>query len=98
MKICTECRKRNGNPMHAGICNVCHSNAIFGDPNMVEKEQQKAEKFLGHSKDIVSIIFGVIALVWFIIMLPAQADFQGIVVGWVIIGAIYLIFKIFYKW
>lgn len=34
-KPCIKCSKFDGNPLHAGICNVCYSNAIFGEPRHI---------------------------------------------------------------
>jgi hypothetical protein len=60
-----------------------------------EKAVQQAEKFTEHGKNFLGFIFGGVALLWFIVALPSQSDFAGIVVGWAIIGAVYLAFKIF---
>ncbi len=56
-KPCIECGMRDGNPIHNGICNVCFSNALFGDPKdkvvaskneitLTLKEQQHLKKWI----------------------------------------------------
>jgi len=58
-----------------------------------EISKDKAEKILKNGKEVMSRVFGIIAFIWFIVMLPSQSDFESIVIGWVVIGVIYLIFK-----
>jgi hypothetical protein len=69
--------------------------------NKLDKKNQKIDNFLKTKtpiiKDSVKFIFGAIGLLYFVLMLVAQPDFEGIVVGWAIIGGIYLIFRIFYR-
>ncbi|TSD06299.1 MAG: hypothetical protein Greene07147_158 [Parcubacteria group bacterium Greene0714_7] len=77
--------------------NYAENVALIHKKNVAQNEKvaKQAETIKEHGKNILSLIFGGIALLWFVVMLPAQLDFAGIVVGWVIIGVIYLAFKRF---
>ena len=106
-KLCVECGTSR-HVFFGGRCEKCNKlwqkEELGWQKNLVAKKQKreltekesyrKTDRILKHSKEVVSIFFGIIALLWLVVMLPAQADFQGIVVGWAIIGGIYLIFRI----
>ena len=66
-----------------------------GTNEEIEKAEHSAVKFSKNTKWVVSVIFGVLALLWLVVMLPAQSDFLEIIIGWVVIGVIYLIIRIY---
>ena len=96
--MCDRCRNNITDPIIAENWKV---NSRESQRKIQEREtrqldqNQKIGKVFSLSKTIVSTIFGVIALLWLVIMLPAQPDFGAIVIGWVIIGGMYLLFKVF---
>jgi hypothetical protein len=68
-KLCTKCKKYEGNILHAGICNVCYSNALFGDaskyenssPNIPTKGKKDDSMKTGVTVMIVCGIIGLLA-------------------------------------
>jgi hypothetical protein len=106
--LCRECGTSE-DVFFLGLCASCNKLSLKGELEFQkkarmnaekkalanEKSQERASKAAHYGKDVVSITFGVIALLWFLVMLPAQADFYGIVIGWAIIGLIYLVVKMF---
>ncbi len=57
------------------------------------KAETQAEKISHYGKPIAAWFFGGIALLYFVVMLYAQPDFGAIVIGWLVIGLIYLLFR-----
>lgn len=47
-------------------------------------------------KELPGLVFGAISILYLVIMLPAQSDFRGIIIGWLIIVGTYLLMKFFY--
>lgn len=93
--LCRECKNKITSP--EVTANYKQNILLAAEKRTVQnkKTTERGEKITRHGKNILSFIFGGIALLWFIIMLPAQPDFFGIVVGWIIIGFIYSVFKMF---
>jgi len=100
--LCVEC-DTSIDVFFMGRCGKCNQlwirqelpwqKSLIADENkrrsMDESSRQTADRFLEHSK----IVFGTIGLLYFIVMLSAQSDFNDIIIGWAIIGGIYLIFR-----
>lgn len=93
--LCRECKQKISSP--EVTANYMQNSTAASQKEIVrnEKAGKQAEKITEHGKNFFVLIFGGAALLWFIVMLPTQSDFVGIVVGWVIIGAIYSAFKVF---
>lgn len=66
-KPCTKCAQRDGNPLNAGMCNVCYSNMLFGDPSKpkVQVTSTQISNFGENIKLIFQILFGIFIL-WMI--------------------------------
>jgi len=67
---------------------------VVARESLTKKEGQKTLVWV---KSSILMLIGGVGLLWFVVMLIAQPDFEGIIAGWAIIGGVYLIFKIFYK-
>jgi hypothetical protein len=89
-KECNELRERGGLSLQKVAAKKEEEEGIYQ-----AKVQKQAEKIWKWGKESISVIFGILAILWFVVMLPAQPDFEGIVIGWVIIGGIYLVFRSF---
>jgi hypothetical protein len=92
----------------SGRCEKCHD--LFNNEKLVWQEKYKLEvekdevtyiasikkskKVIKILREIFVIVFGLFGLYLFVVMLIAQPDFKGIILGWVIIGLIYGILKI----
>lgn len=92
--VCGLCKKNLLDPKVGENWKINSKKSQIKAQEIQVESKQKAEKIVRHGKDVLSIIFGAIALLWFVVMLPAQQDFAGIVVGWAIIGVIYLVFRL----
>lgn|GEM_PF-5586997 len=92
--LCKDCKQNIFSPEVTK--NSIQNAAVMAEKRIAhdEKATKQAKKIVEHGKNFLNIVFGVIALLWFIVMLPAQPDFAAIVIGWLIIGVIYLGFKI----
>lgn len=65
-KPCTKCAKYDGNPLHAGICNVCYSNAFFGEIKINPDVSGKSNETIINSNNLEKskIIFGLLFLIF----------------------------------
>lgn len=65
MDLCTKCKKFEGNILHAGICNVCYSNATMGDPKALRANNHPKLKAVHNSGNTRSALSTVgIVLFW----------------------------------
>ena len=94
--VCNECKRNLLDPVVAANykANSKESQKISQRREKKQSEQnQKIDKVFTTGKGVVFVVFGTIALLLFVIMLVSQSDFKEIVIGWAIIGGIYLFFR-----
>ena len=92
--VCSLCKKNLSDPKVNENYKINSEKSRMKVQEIDVGSKQKVEKIVKHGKDILRIIFGSVALLWFVVMLSSQQDFTGIVIGWVVIGVIYLVFRL----
>lgn len=93
--LCSDCKKRPASPEVSKNYIENINAAKEGKLVRNEKEAEQVKKIIEPAKNVFGFVAGGAALLWFIVMLPLQPDFNAFIVGWAVIGFIYLFFKIF---
>lgn len=110
LHTCPKCRKHTrifyGQDIMKMKCRYCEDGGnLKEEPDFFynslgqrfDRKPDSENKIVSGIKGGTKIIFIAIGLLYFIVAMMSQPDFQEIIIGWFVIGIIYLIISVVYK-